>query len=99
MTEPERITARMERRDRLIGMISTVTAVLVVAVLVAVLLLRVDQSNVSEENQQILDRVEEGVDAIEQGYACLIFLLFTPPDERSGLDPEAFEATCGVAPP
>lgn len=54
---------------------------------------------VSEENQAILDRLEEGVTAIEQGYSCLVFLLFTPPDERDRLDPDVFEATCGVAPP
>lgn len=97
----------MSRFQRVAQAASVVVMVMIFAVLLVVRS-QVDTASkqdvargqqVSEENQAILDRLEEGVDAIEQGYACLIFLLFTPPDERSGLDPEAFEATCGVAPP
>lgn len=50
----------------------------------------------SEQNQQILDRVEEGVDAIEHGYRCLVALLLVEPPDRDGIDPARFAEVCLV---
>ena len=59
---------------------------------------------VSQENQQILEEVqhavsavEGGVDAVESGYACLVALLYVPPEQRPSIDPVAFERTCGLS--
>lgn len=59
---------------------------------------------VSRENQQILDEVQRavsqvdgGVDAVESGYACLVALLYVPPEDRPRVDPVAFERTCGLS--
>lgn len=53
---------------------------------------------VSQENQQILDRVEGGVDAIEGGYRCLVVLLLIPPEQRQGIPPGRIEDVCGLDP-
>lgn len=60
---------------------------------------------VSTQNQAILRQIgeeqqvlEDGVAAIERGYACLVALLFVVPEERAAIDPAAVDAVCGIPP-